>query len=117
MERRFDPRRLGRHGEGRALAWYLDHGYRLVERNWRCRAGEIDLIIAGRGEVVFVEVKTRSSSRYGTPFEAVDHRKQRRLRRLAAIWLSENPSARRRSIRFDVVAVIGTRVEVRERAF
>lgn len=116
-DRRHHPGQLGRRGEDRALAWYLDNGYRLVERNWRCRSGEIDLIIGHGQEIVFAEVKSRSSIRYGTPFEAVDDRKQRRLRRLAAIWLSTHPSPVARPIRFDVVSVIGTRVEVREGAF
>lgn len=116
-EPRFDSARLGRNGEDRALGWYLEHGYQLIERNWRCSAGEIDLILADGADVVFAEVKTRASTRYGTPFEAVDSRKQRRIRRLAVIWLSLNPTKRRRGIRFDVVAVLGTKVEVRERAF
>lgn len=116
-DRRFDSAQLGDRGEDRALAWYLERGYRLVDRNWRCRSGEIDLIVAKDREVVFSEVKTRSSTRFGTPFEAVDQRKQRRIRSLAAIWLSSHPSAFDRPIRFDVVSVIGTRVEVRERAF
>ena len=116
-DQRFDPKQLGRRGEDRALKWYLDRGYELIERNWRCRAGEIDLIVSTCDAVVFVEVKTRTSARHGTPFEAVGPAKQRRLRQLAAIWLSANPCRGRRSVRFDVAAVVGAGVDVRRNAF
>jgi putative endonuclease len=88
----------------------------VVARNWRCADGEIDLVVARDALVVFVEVKARASDRYGSPALAVDHRKQRRVRRLAAWWLAEH-SVSRSAIRFDVVAVTGTRVEVFEAAF
>jgi putative endonuclease len=79
----------------------------LLARNWRCRAGEIDLIASRNGVVVISEVKSRSSSYFGTPAEAVDIGKQRRLRRLAALWLSENRCGNQ-SVRFDVVEVVFT---------
>ncbi len=87
-----------------------------MARNWRCTDGEIDLIVGRDGLLVFVEVKARATDRYGSPALAVDHRKQRRLRRLAARWLAEH-GAPRSVIRFDVVAVTGTRLEVFESAF
>jgi putative endonuclease len=95
-------------------------GYDVVARNWRCREGELDLVVASRSELVFCEVKTRSSDRFGVPAEAVTSAKQRRLRMLAARFLAEHPSARGaagRRIRFDVAAVTGGRVEVIEAAF
>lgn len=67
------------------------------------------------GTLVFVEVKARATDRFGSPALAVDHRKQRRLRILAARWLAEHPH--RGAVRFDVVAVTGTSVEVIEAAF
>ena len=111
-----DHRRLGAHGEDRALRWYVERGYELVERNWRCATGEIDLVLRQDGTVVFCEVKTRSSARFGSPLEAVGRDKQRRLRRLAATWLATSDVGYR-SVRFDVAAVIGSRVEVVEGAF
>lgn len=78
--------RLGRHGETIAADWLVERGYTVIERNWRCAQGELDLI-ARRGQVtVFAEVKTRSSLAYGHPFEAITPRKAARLRRLAAEW-------------------------------
>jgi putative endonuclease len=116
-EQRFDPRRLGADGERVAAEWYLARGYVVLARNWRCRAGELDLVLARRREIVFCEVKTRTSDRYGSPFAAVGHVKQARLRRLAATWLSEDAPFRPSGIRFDVAGVIGRRVEVIESAF
>jgi putative endonuclease len=84
-------------------------------RNWRCDAGEVDLIVRIGSTVVFVEVKARATGHFGSPALAVDHRKQRRLRILAARWLGEHPH--RGAVRFDVVAVTGTTVEVIVAAF
>jgi putative endonuclease len=106
----------GRFGEDEAARWYARHGYRVVSRNWRCAHGEVDLVLMRQDEVVFSEVKARASAEFGGPQAAVDWRKQQRLRRLAATWLAEHrPGAV--SVRFDVVAVVGARVEVLEGAF
>jgi|SoiMethySBSTD1v2_1073268.scaffolds.fasta_scaffold03983_2 putative endonuclease len=111
--------RLGARGERLAADWYRVHGYELVARNWRCREGELDLVVARPGELVFCEVKSRSSDRFGVPAEAVTPAKQARLRVLAARFLAEHTSDGRRgwSLRFDVAAVTGGRVEVIEAAF
>ena len=85
-------------------------GYAVVERNWRCPEGEIDLIAIepGDGVVVICEVKTRSSALFGSPEEAVTVAKQRRLRRLAARWLAQQ-GAPMGTVRFDVAAVLADR--------
>lgn len=114
---RFDPRRLGADGEDVVARWYLDRGYAVLDRNWRCRAGELDLVLASGRDVVICEVKTRSGDRFGTPFEAVGRAKQVRLRRLAAQWLAEAAPFRPASVRFDVAGVMGRRVRVIESAF
>jgi len=116
MAGRYDPRRLGAYGEERVARWYLEQGYDVLSRNWRCRHGELDLVLQRGPETVFCEVKTRTTDRFGTPFDAVDARKQRRIRRLAAIWLSEHPGPMRQ-VRFDVAGVRGARVEVIEGAW
>ncbi|GAA3869438.1 YraN family protein [Leifsonia kafniensis] len=96
---------LGRRGENYALSYLCAAGYQLVERNWRCAQGEVDLIVERGGEVVFVEVKTRSSVRFGHPFEAITAAKLARLRRLAYAWCAEaDPPPRR--IRIDAVAIV-----------
>jgi putative endonuclease len=107
-------RDLGRRGEEAAARWYREAGYSIVARNWRCAEGEIDLVVVdpARSEAVIIEVKTRSSSAFGSPAEAVTTAKQRRLRRLAVRWLAQRgggPSVR--SVRFDVVAVMDDRLK------
>ena len=116
-----DPRRtLGARGEDLAARWYEEQGYEVLERNWRRREGEVDLIVRRGATVVFSEVKTRSSDRFGTGAEAVLPAKQRRIRRLASRWLSElTPAAGRArvAVRFDVVSITSGAVDVVEDAF
>ena len=113
-------RALGVGGEDLAAGWYEEHGYEILERNWRRREGEVDLIVRRGATVVFSEVKTRSTDRFGTGAESVLPAKQRRLRRLASRWLSElTPAAGRARVelRFDVVSITAGQVEVIEDAF
>lgn len=99
---------LGRRGEELAARFLEDAGYRIVERNWRCRRGEIDIIARTGDTLVFVEVKTRSGLAFGHPFEAITTTKLARLRALAAVWCAEHhPRANR--IRLDAIAVIAPR--------
>ena len=94
---------LGKRGEKRAEQFLIDQGYRLLARNYRTPFGEADLIVSNGEETVFVEVKTRSSSAFGTPREAVDHHKQERYRKIALYYGSQThaePNAR-----FDVIEV------------
>ena len=113
-------RSLGASGEDLAAGWYEDEGYEILERNWRRREGEVDLIVRRRRTVVFVEVKTRTSDAFGTGAEAVLPAKQRRIRRLASRWLAElTPSSGRAlvDLRFDVVDSTAGQVDVIEDAF
>ena len=109
-------RALGARGEALAAEWYEARGYTVVARNWRCREGELDLVLARGRDVVICEVKTRTSNAYGTPAEAVTRTKQLRLRRLAMRWLDEQ-EVRPGPMRFDVACVMGTTVVVIEAAF
>ena len=96
---------LGRDGEGRAARLLESLGLEVLERNWRCEEGELDLV-ARRGDlIVFCEVKTRRSRTWGEPFEAVHVRKQARIKRLAGRWLAEHRTSAR-SVRFDVVSIV-----------
>lgn len=103
---------LGRAGEAAAADLYRELGFVIVERNYRCSEGEID-VIARRGDLlVFCEVKTRTSDWWGVPSEAVSWSKQMRIRRLAAHWFNERRPGPV-EVRFDVVSVIvrGSHVE------
>lgn len=108
--------KLGADGEALAEAWYLAHGYSVLARNWRCREGEIDLIVHRGRSVVICEVKTRTTDAFGMPAEAVTLAKRRKLRTLASRWLEQAPF-RPREIRFDVAAVLAGELEVIEAAF
>ena len=107
---------LGARGEDAVAAWYAARGYQIVARNWRCREGELDLVVRRAGVLVFCEVKTRSSAAFGAPVEAVTWRKQQRLRLLARQWLLAH-DGRPGRMRFDVASVLAGRVEVLQDAF
>jgi putative endonuclease len=104
---------LGNWGERRVASHYQRLGYEVLDRNWRCRHGEMDLVLRCGDVIVFCEVKTRRTDAYGSGFWAVDRRKQARLRRVATEWLRCSALGGHK-IRCDVAAVTGVRVEVRE---
>lgn len=96
---------LGKYGEDLAVRHLEDHGLTVLERNWRCALGELDVVAREDQVLVVCEVKTRRSTAYGTPVEAVTPRKARRLRRLALQWLDEKQMFAP-TIRFDVVGIV-----------
>ena len=106
----------GRWGEDLAAAWYERRGYVVVARNWRCRTGEIDLVVRHGRVVVVCEVKARRTDAYGPAASAVGPAKQQRLRRLAAEWLASS-GVRGVEVRFDVVAITGDEIDVVVDAF
>ncbi|MFN2518487.1 MAG: YraN family protein [Jatrophihabitantaceae bacterium] len=99
---------VGRFGEQLAAAYLRDAGLTILERNWRCSAGELDIVALDGDVLVFVEVKTRSSTAYGDPAEAVNRVKAARLRALALHWLAEHRDGNPywSQLRFDVVSVL-----------
>lgn len=104
-----DPRaRTGSIGEDAALARYEAMGYRLVARNWRCKIGELDLVLARGTTLVFCEVKARRGSAYGGGWEAVTPRKQAKVRSVAEAFLLTH-RLRPDAIRFDVASVVVAR--------
>jgi putative endonuclease len=111
---------IGSRGEDVAEDVYRRRGYRVVARNWRCRLGELDLVVERGGVLVFCEVKSRRQSVFGGGFEAVTWRKRAKLRAVAEAFLQATGS-RPQAIRFDVasVAVRGPRstIELFEDAF
>lgn len=110
-----NPKELARSGEDAAVALLVERGYQIVGRNVRLPGGEIDVVARDGETIVFVEVKARQSHRYGSALGAVDARKRRTLRKLAAEWLQL--FAPRSYARFDVVAADGTRLEHYRDAF
>jgi putative endonuclease len=96
---------LGRRGEELAARYLESHGLVVLSRNWRCRDGELDLVLTDGNQVVVCEVKTRTDTSFGTPAEAVDEQKSKRIRRLAHKWLSTYriPWC---ELRFDILSII-----------
>jgi len=96
---------VGRRGEDLAREHLVAAGYTVIDANWRCSQGEIDLVALHGDELVFVEVKSRSGLAFGHPFEAITVLKLARLRRLAGAWCEAHPG-HRGPIRIDAIAVI-----------
>lgn len=96
---------LGAYGEALAARHLVGQGMVLLDRNWRCSQGEIDLVLRDGRTLVVCEVKTRSSAAFGSPLEAVTEQKAARLRRLAARWLADH-DLRPPDVRIDLVGVL-----------
>ena len=95
---------LGREGEGIAERYLKKQGFKLLERNYRCPVGELDLVAIDHKVLVFVEVKTRTNDGSGSPLEAVDRRKQRQIIKTALYFLSQK-RLHDRDARFDVIGI------------
>lgn len=96
---------VGRYGERVAARILAEAGMVVLDRNWRCREGEIDVLARDGETLVVCEVKTRRSETSGTALEAVTEEKLAKLRVLAEVWLAQHPDVGRVNVRFDVVAV------------
>lgn len=105
---------LGATGEEIAVDYLVSQGYVVFDRNWRSKSGEIDIIASeklnSQDELIFIEVKTRSSRDYGDPIEAITATKYLRMYRLALEWLSEN-NASREAWRLDVISIVISRAQ------
>ena len=110
----------GKKGEDIAAACLKKEGYRIIERNYRCLYGEIDIIAMDAGDIVFIEVKSRKSDNFGSPEEAVGITKQKKISRVALNYLRERGLADHNA-RFDIVAIRfmpqGNRVKLIRNAF
>lgn len=95
----------GREAESQACVYLEKHGLRLLEKNYRCAHGEIDLIMEQAETLVFIEVRYRRSNRFGAPAETVGARKQARLRFTAEHYLQQSKHHSHRPCRFDIVAL------------
>ncbi len=98
---------LGRYGEDRAASYLQERGYEIIDRNWHSQSGEIDLVAKDKDRLVFIEVKTRSGSGFGHPFEAITSSKVARMRRLVGDWcVAKQVSGVK--VRLDAIAVLVT---------
>lgn len=107
----------GASAETRALRHLQARGCRLVARNWRCRGGELDLVMRDAETLLFVEVRSRARADYGSALESVTARKRAHLILAAQKFLAAHPEHGARAMRFDVVAIDGDRLEWLEAAF
>lgn len=105
--RKINKRQIGADKEAFVCEWLEKRGYMILERNFRCRSGEIDIVAREGGYLVFVEVKYRSHGTNGLPEEAVDIRKQRVISRVALYYLRRFGYGETTPVRFDVVALFG----------
>ena len=106
----FYKKLLGRLGEKKAEKYLRKLGYKIIEKNYTVKLGEVDLIALYGNLLVFIEVKTRSNTAYGNPAEAVDFNKQKKYVLLAENYLLLNKQYKDKCVRFDVVEVLGGEV-------
>ena len=112
-----NKRELGSEKEKLAAAFLTEHGYKILETNYFCRAGEIDIIAAEGDYLCFIEVKFRSDLTNGYPEEAVDLRKAGRITKSALFFMSERNFPEDTPCRFDVISILGDRITLIKNAF
>ncbi len=107
----------GSAAEDEALRFLQQRGLRLLARNWRCKLGELDLVMQDGDTVAVIEVRSRARSDWGTAAETVDARKQARLVRATRLWLARRPELAEQPLRFDVVTLDAGNLDWRREAF
>ncbi len=113
----YNARRTGQHMEDIAVSFLVEKGYKILERNYRCRKGEIDIIATHNNCIIFVEVKYRSSNKYGSSLEAVGYRKQQIIRFVAEYYLTTVLHNTSVFCRFDVIGIDNGSITHIENAF
>lgn len=116
-----NKRKTGAIFEAKAVQFLESQGYQIVETNYRCRFGEIDIVAWDGKEagqtLVFAEVKYRSSLRFGSPFEAVDEKKQSVIKKTAQFYIKEHKIPANMNVRYDVVGILGQKISLIKNAF
>lgn len=112
-----NKRKIGAKKEELARKLLLLHGYEILEMNYRSKNGEIDVVAREGGYLVFIEVKYRSTTEFGEPQQAVDMRKQQKIRKVARDYCYFNHLPADTSVRFDVVAILGEKYKIIRDAF
>jgi putative endonuclease len=103
MSLKTEFKQLGAEGEDAAVRYLKEKGFTVIHRNYKTPIGEADIVAADKGATVFIEVKTRSSERFGEPFEAVNIRKREKLKKIALYYQKHEDN--KAAIRFDVVSI------------
>ncbi|MDH5361465.1 MAG: YraN family protein [Gammaproteobacteria bacterium] len=106
------PQERGLQAEQQACEFLQQQGFRLIEKNFSCRLGELDLIMLQDTKLIFVEVKYRTGTQYGYASEAVDHRKQQKIIRSAEYFLQQHPQLAEMQCRFDVISFTGPGLQI-----
>lgn len=117
MQNKVNKRVLGSEKERAAAVFLEQQGYRILQMNYRCRIGEVDLVARHGEYLVFVEVKYRASAACGSALEAVDYRKQQSILRVAQYYMVSHGYGTQTNCRFDVVAIQGTEITLIQNAF
>lgn len=112
-----NKRKIGSAYEAEAAAYLKKQGYQIIEQNFRCRIGEIDLIGIDKEYLCFIEVKYRKNSKAGEPLEAVDLRKQRKIIHTAQYYLLTHPRCQQMACRFDAVGILADEIRLVRNAF
>ena len=112
-----NKRIVGKKYEDMAAGYISELGYKILERNYRIKSGEIDIIAKDGDYIVFAEVKYRKNNNYGTPFEAVDYRKQNRIRHVALAYIYKEGLPESTPIRFDIIGIIDENITLIKNAF
>ncbi len=112
-----NKRKIGEEKEFLALKYLTDRGYKIIKRNYRCKLGEIDLIAKKDNRIIFIEVKYRSSSKYGSAIEAVNYKKQMIIRRVARHFLLTNYHTLEIPVSFDVIGIDNDKITHIENGF
>lgn len=111
-----NKRHVGKEYEQKACEYLIQHGYEILERNFYCKAGEIDIVAKHQEYLVFVEVKYRKNSRKGDPLEAISVQKQRTISKCALYYMKKH-GLQYMPVRFDVVGILGEQVQLIQNAF
>ena len=112
-----NKRQIGTEGEHMAARYLQSEGYAILEMNYRCKLGEIDIIASKKDCMTFVEVKYRKNDRYGTSLEAVNHKKQQIIRRVASFYLVSVIHSANVHCSFDVIGIDGSEITHLKNAF
>ena len=112
-----NKRIIGGYKEDIATEYLIEHGYKIIDRNFSCKSGEIDIVAKDKEYLCFIEVKYRENNKYGDALEAINYKKQQKLFKCANIYIMANKLVENLNYRFDVVAIKGENIELINNAF